>query len=49
MTELNAKERVLVALYLEYQKDLPMLENVDANCLGMSQQMFYEAIKKLEN
>ncbi|UWS63299.1 hypothetical protein N2384_11130 [Bacillus paralicheniformis] len=49
MTELNAKERVLVALYLEYQKDLPMLENVDANSLGMSQQMFYEAIKKLEN
>ncbi|WP_270574342.1 hypothetical protein [Bacillus glycinifermentans] len=49
MTELNAKERVLVALYLEYQKDLPMLENVDANSLEMSHQTFNVAIEKLEN
>ncbi|WP_281976055.1 hypothetical protein [Halobacillus litoralis] len=49
MSELDTKQRVLVAFYTEYQKDLPNMGEVTAEAVGMSQNKFAMAIKKLEN
>ena len=48
--ELDTKQKVLIAIYTEYQKDLPNIEdNVNADILGIDNKIFNVAIEKLEN
>lgn len=47
--ELDLKQRVLVAFYLEYQKELPEMNSVSADTLDTDQQRFGIAVKKLQN
>lgn len=47
---LDTKQKVLIAIYTEYQKDLPNIDgNVKANTLGIDNKVFNVAIEKLEN
>lgn len=47
---LDIKQKVLIAIYTEYQKDLPNIDdNVKANILNVDNQVFNVAIEKLEN
>lgn len=48
--ELDTKQKVLLAIYLEYQKDLPeMKENIRAQALQIDAEVFRVAIEKLQN
>lgn len=48
--ELDTKQKVLVAIYTEYQKDLPDMENsIKAKALGIPLKEFRVAIDKLQN
>ncbi|WP_346353864.1 hypothetical protein [Azotosporobacter soli] len=48
--ELTTKDKVLIAIYTEYQKDVPnMREFICANKLEMDKQVFISALVKLEN
>mgnify|MGYP000639956158 CR=1 FL=1 len=48
--ELDVKQQVLVAIYTEYQKDIPMIhKTVTPNSLGIEKEKFDIAIVKLEN
>lgn len=48
--ELDVKQQVLVAIYTEYQKDIPMIHKaVTPNSLGIEEEKFNIAIDKLEN
>ncbi len=48
--KLDAKQKVLIAIYSEYQKDIPkMEENVTAGKLGLDQDVFNIAVDKLQN
>lgn len=50
MAELDTKQRVLVAIYTEYQKDLPnMGNNISAYDLGIEYDVFKVALLKLSN
>lgn len=49
MSELDTKQKVLVAFYTEYQKDVPNMKSVIASDLGISNEQFTIAIQKLEN
>lgn len=44
---LDSKQKVLLALYTEYQKDVPEFIRLHPEALGMSQGVFYFAVKKL--
>lgn len=46
--ELSAEQQVLLALYIEYQKDLPNMENVTFKNLEMDKDIFNEALNKLD-
>lgn len=47
---LDIKQKVLIAIYTEYQKDLPNIDgNVKADILGIDNNIFNVAIEKLEN
>ncbi|MEG0181199.1 MAG: YjcQ family protein [Romboutsia sp.] len=47
---LDTKQKVLIAIYTEYQKDLPDMRNtIKASLLGIENQAFCVAIEKLEN
>ena len=47
---LDIKQKVLIAIYTEYQKDLPNIDgNVRADILGIDNNIFNVAIEKLEN
>lgn len=47
---LDTKQKVLIAIYTEYQKDIPDMRNaIKANLLGIENQAFCVAIEKLEN
>lgn len=46
----DSKQKVLLAIYTEYQKDLPnMRENIKADKLGLENDVFFTALEKLEN
>lgn len=46
----DAKQKVLIAIYTEYQKDIPdMNANIKADLLGLSQDEFKAAMDKLDN
>lgn len=48
--KLDSKQKVLIAIYLEYQKDIPnMQENIKPSALGMDKDIFNIAIDKLNN
>ncbi|MBZ3765246.1 YjcQ family protein [Bacillus cereus] len=47
--DLDLKQRVLVALYLEYQKELPVMKTVDFELLESDSERFRFAIRKLQN
>lgn len=50
LEKLDSKQKVLIAIYLEYQKDLPcMKENIKAQLLGLDIDVFNVAIEKLQN
>lgn len=46
---LDTKQQVLIAMYTEYQKDIPQMGSVTANSLGIDHTAFYVAIEKLQN
>ena len=47
--KLDTKNQVLLALYIEYQKDLPKMQNVTCTSLNMDIDIFNVALKKLSN
>ena len=47
--KLGAKEQVLLALYIEYQKDLPDMASVNNTDLNMDIDVFNTALSKLQN
>ena len=47
--KLDTKQQVLLALYIEYQKDLPNMEDVNCTVLNMDIDAFNIALKKLSN
>jgi DNA-binding Lrp family transcriptional regulator len=47
--EMDAKQRVLMAIYAEYQKDLPDMSNITAETVGLDLPVFCAALEKLEN
>lgn len=48
--EFDAKQKVLVSIYAEYQKDLPDMEkNIKAEIIGLDYKTFLIALDKLEN
>lgn len=49
MRRLDAKMRVLAAIYAEYQKDVPNMWNVNCTSLRMEWNAFRAAIMKLQN
>lgn len=49
MAELDTKQKVLIAFYTEYQKDIPNMREVNASDVGVDKDAFIVAIQKLEN
>jgi len=48
--ELDTKQKVLLAIYTEYQKDIPnMRGNITAEKLGIGREVFTIALEKLNN
>ena len=48
--DLDNKQKVLIAIYTEYQKDLPDMENaITANNLGIGRDVLKVALNKLTN
>lgn len=47
--EFDAKQKVLVAIYMQYQKDIPDMEQVTAESIGLEKKIFLTALEKLEN
>lgn len=45
----DTKLQVLLAIYIEYQKDLPKMENITNTALNMDIDVFHVALQKLEN
>ncbi|WP_094607165.1 hypothetical protein SPSIL_058310 [Sporomusa silvacetica DSM 10669] len=46
---MTAKDQILVAIYLEYQKDIPDMTQIKATNLGLDHSVFKVALKKLDN
>lgn len=49
MRQLDAKMRVLTAIYAEYQKDVPNMRRIDDTLLRMDRDAFLSAVIKLQN
>lgn len=49
MKDLSSKMQVMVALYAEYQKDLPNMSEVTNKSIMMDVDVFYVALDKLQN
>jgi len=47
--ELDAKQKVLMAIYSEYQKDVPSMKEITFGSLDMDCQVFKIALDKLQN
>lgn len=45
----DTKSQVLLAVYIEYQKDLPKMGNITNTALNMDIDVFHAALQKLEN
>lgn len=49
MIKLDTKQQVLLAIYMEYQKDIPNMKEVNSTALNMDITVFNIALEKLEN
>lgn len=49
MGSLDTKQKVLLAFYTEYQKDLPQMRSVNSEVLNLDNDKFIVALQKLEN
>jgi hypothetical protein len=47
--ELDSKQKVLLAIFAEYQKDLPNMDSITSVSLGLEQDVFKVAVEKLIN
>lgn len=47
--EFDAKQKVLISIYMEYQKDIPNMDSITANSVGLEPQVFAIAVDKLFN
>ena len=47
--DLDSKQRVLLAIYTEYQKDIPIMEDITDELLGLEVEVFGIAVRKLIN
>lgn len=47
--ELDSKQQVLLAVYTEYQKDIPDMASITPESLGLDRIVFDTAFLKLEN
>ena len=47
--QLEKKDQVLLALYVEYQKDIPKMSNVTENVVGLDRDAFKVSIAKLQS
>lgn len=47
--EFDSKQKLLLAIYTEYQKDVPNMKSITAQVLGMDHVVFKSAAKKLAN
>ncbi|MDW2799882.1 YjcQ family protein [Clostridium boliviensis] len=47
--DFDSKQKVLVAIYMEYQKDIPDMEQITAASVGMEKKVFLTSLEKLEN
>lgn len=47
--KLTSKETVMLAVYIEYQKDLPQMKNINHTALNMDKDVFNTALDKLSN
>ncbi|PAB61331.1 YjcQ family protein [Anaeromicrobium sediminis] len=48
--KLDIKQKVLVSIYLEYQKDIPDMENnINPEIINLDEEKFIIALRKLEN
>ena len=47
--EMDTKQKILVAIYTEYQKDLPDMNSLNAQKLELEIEVFGIALEKLEN
>lgn len=47
--KLDLKQKVLVAIYTEYQKDVPEMDNITQTLFDIDESKFIIALKKLEN
>lgn len=47
--ELNTKQKVLLAIYTEYQKDIPNMEQITNKALGLPLDAFKIAVDKLQS
>ncbi|WP_248928299.1 hypothetical protein [Paenibacillus hamazuiensis] len=47
--EVDLKQKVLLAFYMEYQKDLSNLLKINHEYIGVSRDLFITALGKLEN
>ena len=47
--EFDSKQKVLIAIYMEYQKDIPNMDSVSAASVGLEPQVFAVAVDKLDN
>ena len=46
--KLDTKQQVLLALYMEYQKDLPRMGEVNSEALDIDHEVFCVALEKLQ-
>lgn len=49
MSKLDTKQKVLVAFYTEYQKDVPNMRSITAESLGIEEEVYIIALQKLDN
>lgn len=47
--DLDTKQKLLLAIYAEYQKDKPQMSNISAQALGIDEEVFVIALEKLKN
>ncbi len=46
--KLDTKQQVILALYMEYQKDLPKMNEVNSEALNLDHEVFCVALEKLQ-
>jgi hypothetical protein len=47
--QIDLKQKILLAFYVEYQKDSSQLMNIDHRVVGVTADMFVSALEKLDN